>query len=130
MTMDYPFHIDGRGRTASTTADDHIRDLVEQVLFTSPGERVMRPTFGCGLLGLTFAPASAELAASVQFLIQGALTQELSSVIALDEVSVVAGDPSGPGGGAGISVSVSWTVRATGATGGATYPVAATGVMP
>ena len=38
--VDYPFSFDNRGRTSDTTADDHIRDLIEQVLFTSPGERV------------------------------------------------------------------------------------------
>ena len=49
-TLDYPYHFDGRGRTATTDRADHIRDLIEQVLFTSPGERVMRPDFGAGLL--------------------------------------------------------------------------------
>jgi phage baseplate assembly protein W len=127
MTLDYPLRIDGRGRTAATTSGDHIRDLIEQVLFTAPGERVMRPNFGCGLLGLTFAPASSELAASVQFLVQGALNQELGTVIVVDDVSVSADDPSGPGGGASVSVSVAWTVRSTGVSGSASYPVATAG---
>ena len=56
MEIDYPYRFDGRGRTAQTGADDHIRDLIEQVLFTSPGERVNRPTFGSGVLQLVFAP--------------------------------------------------------------------------
>ena len=46
---------------AATSDDDHIRDLIEQVLFTSPGERVMRPDFGAGLLALVFEPNSVEL---------------------------------------------------------------------
>ena len=41
--LDYPFHFDTRGRTAETAEDEHIRDLIEQVLFTAPGERVNRP---------------------------------------------------------------------------------------
>ena len=56
--LDHPYHFDGRGRTAATGGADHIRDLIEQVLFTSPGERVMRPDFGAGLLALVFEPNS------------------------------------------------------------------------
>jgi len=37
VNIDFPFRFDGRGRTATTTGNDHIRDLIEQVLFTSPG---------------------------------------------------------------------------------------------
>jgi phage baseplate assembly protein W len=55
--------------------DDHIRDLIEQVLFTSPGERVNRPDFGSGLMQLVFAPNSDELATATQFMVQGALQQ-------------------------------------------------------
>ena len=111
---DFPFRLDGRGRTAATDADGHLRDLVEQVLFTSPGERVMRPGFGSGMLALTFEPASAELATALQFIAQGALNQELGDVLVVDEVTVAAGDRAGPGAGAGIEVSVRWTVRLTG----------------
>lgn len=88
MQIDYPFHIDNRGRTASTDTDDHIRDLIEQVLFTSPGERVNRPDFGCGVMQLVFAPNSEELATATQFTIQGALQQWLSDVIQVEDVRV------------------------------------------
>ena len=64
MNIDFPFHFDGSGRTASTDDDDHIRDMIEQLLFTSPGERVNRPDFGSGLLQLVFAPNSPELASA------------------------------------------------------------------
>jgi len=56
--VDFPYDVDALGRTAGTTDEEHVRDLVEQVLFTNPGERVNRPTFGSGLLSLVFAPAS------------------------------------------------------------------------
>ena len=62
--LDHPFHLDGTGRSASVGEDEHIRDMIEQILFTSPGERVMRPDFGCGLKQLVFMPASDALAAS------------------------------------------------------------------
>ena len=65
VNIDFPFHIDGRGRTATTDDDAHIRDMIEQLLFTAPGERVNRPDFGSGLLQMVFAPNSPELAAAV-----------------------------------------------------------------
>ena len=86
--IDYPFRIDGSGRTARTDGDEHIRDLIEQVLFTAPGERVNRPTFGAGLRQLVFAPASPELATATQFLVQGALQQWLGELIQVETVDV------------------------------------------
>ena len=55
MNVDYPFHVDARGRTAEASDEDHMRDMIEQVLFTAPGERVNRPTFGSGVMQLTDA---------------------------------------------------------------------------
>jgi phage baseplate assembly protein W len=81
MNVDYPYRFDARGRTAETDTSDHIRDMIEQVLFTAPGERVNRPDFGCGLQRLVFAPNSDELAAASQFLVQGALQQWLGDLI-------------------------------------------------
>lgn len=88
MQIDYPFHIDGRGRTATSDHDKHIRDLIEQVLFTAPGERVNRPDFGTGLQQLVFAPNSDELATATQFLVQGALQQWLGDLIQVEAVQV------------------------------------------
>ena len=75
MNIDFPFHYDSRGATASAGYADHVRDMIEQLLFTNPGERVNRPDFGCGLLQLVFAPNSPELAATLQFTAQAALEQ-------------------------------------------------------
>ena len=88
MQIDYPYHFDSPGRTAATGQDEHIRDLIEQVLFTSPGERVNRPTFGSGLMQLVFAPNSDELATATQFLVQGALQQWLGDQIQVEAVQV------------------------------------------
>ena len=86
--VDFPYQVDGRGRTADTGADDHLRDLIEQVLFTAPGERVMWPDFGSGLLGLVFEPGGPELVATTQHLVQGSLQQELGNLIAVESVEV------------------------------------------
>lgn len=106
MNVDFPYRIDGRGRTADTTYEDHIRDMVEQVLFTSPGERVNRPTFGCGLLQLVFAPNSDELAATTQYIVQGALQQWLGDLIQINAVNVTNEDST-------LRVIVSYTIRRT-----------------
>ena len=90
--VDHPFAIDARGRTAATGGDDHERDLVEAVLFTSPGERANRPTFGSGIMQLVFAPASEELAAATTFTVQAALTQWLGDRIEVDDVQAEAVD--------------------------------------
>jgi len=106
MNVDFPYRIDGRGRTAATGYEDHIRDMVEEVLFTAPGERVNRPTFGCGLLQLVFAPNSDELTATTQYLVQGALQQWLGDQIQVNAVSVENQDST-------LSVNVNYTLRLT-----------------
>jgi uncharacterized protein len=104
--VDYPYRIDGRGRTAATGDDEHIRDLIEQVLFTHPGERVNRPTFGSGLLDLVFAPNSDALAAASQMTVQGNLQQWLGDLIQVQEVQVEDDD-------AELRVVVRYSVRRT-----------------
>ena len=101
--LDFPYRFDGHGRTATTDRDDHIRDLIEQVLFTAPGERVMRPDFGSGLLALVFEPNSTTLAATTQVLVQGALQQHLGHLIAVQAVEVSNDD-------AALRVDVRYTV--------------------
>ena len=86
--LDYPFRIDGRGRAGLTGVDDHVRDMIYQVLFTSPGERVNRPDFGCGLKRLLFMPNSDALAAASQVTVQAALQRWLERVIQVEQVAV------------------------------------------
>jgi hypothetical protein len=88
MQIAYPFDVDGRGRSAEAGEDEHIRQMIEQVLFTAPGERVNRPDFGSGLLQLVFAPNSEELAAATQATVQGALQRWLGEVIRVEAVRV------------------------------------------
>ena len=92
MNIDFPFHFDNRGRTATTSDDDHIRDMIEQLLFTNPGERVNRPDFGSGLLQLVFAPNSPELAATLQFTVQAALQRWLGDLIEVQALEVTSQD--------------------------------------
>src|SRR3972149_2693566 len=114
MQIDYPFHLDSRGRTATADTDEHLRDLIEQVLFTNPGERANRPTFGCGVMQLVFAPNSDELASATQFLIQGALQQWLGDLIQVNAVQVTTLDST-------LEVTVQYTVRRTQASQAASF---------
>lgn len=104
--VDFPFRVDGRGRSALTDGADHVRDLVEQVLFTSPGERVNRPDFGCGLLQLVFQPNAEPLAHAVRATVQASLQQWLGELIAVDRVTVDAEDSE-------LQVTVGYTIRST-----------------
>ncbi|MBS0583133.1 MAG: GPW/gp25 family protein [Proteobacteria bacterium] len=107
MNIDFPFHFDARGATAQTDYADHVRDMIEQLLFTDPGERVNRPDFGCGLRQLVFAPNSPELAATVQFTAQAALNQWLGDVIAIAALEVTSVD-------ATLTVNLTYALKATG----------------
>jgi uncharacterized protein len=85
MNLNFPYQFDGRGRTLDP-GPDYVRQMVEQVLFTSPGERVNLPEFGSGLLQLPFAPNSVELAAATQFTVQAALQKWLGGYIKVQSV--------------------------------------------
>ena len=106
MQIRFPYQFDGKGLTATTSEDAHIRDLIEQVLFTSPGERVNRPTFGSGLLKLVFAPNGDVLAAAAQVSAQGALQQWLGDLIVVQAVEVDTVD-------ATLTVTVRYQIRRT-----------------
>ena len=114
MQIAYPFHIDGRGRTAEATEEAHVRDLIEQVLFTVPGERVNRPEFGVGLPQLVFAPNSDELAAATEFMARGGLQRWLPETVQVEAVDVAADE-------AVLRVAVRYVLRRTGERRTATF---------
>jgi uncharacterized protein len=104
MNIAFPLQIDAHGRTAVTDDDTHIRDMIEQILFTNPGERVNRPDFGSGLLQMVFQPNGTTLAAALQFTLQSALQQQLGDLIQLQGVQVDATDST-------LTVTVQYLVR-------------------
>ncbi len=112
MQINYPFHFDGRGRTALTTQEQHINHMIEQVLLTNPGERVNRPDFGSGALQLVFAPNSPELAAALQFTLNAALQQYLGDVIEVQALNVSALDEK-------FTIEIVYIIRRTGQSGSA-----------
>jgi len=114
MNIDFPFHFDKRGRTATTDDGDHIRDMIEEFLFTNPGERVNRPDYGSGLLQMVFAPNSPEIASALQFTIQAGLQRWLGDVIVAQKVEVTSEDST-------LRVLVQYVVRSTNQTQSATF---------
>src|SRR5262249_20156331 len=109
MQIDFPFGFDGRGRTAEADVEAHIRDLIEQLLLTAPGERVNRPTFGSGALQLVFAPNSDALAAALRLGVQAGLQEWLGDLIEVTEVEVENLDST-------LRLEVRYVVRRTGET--------------
>ncbi len=92
MNIAYPFHFDATGHTAGSDDASHVNDMIEEFLFTSPGERVNRPDFGCGLMQLVFAPNGPELAAAVKFTVQAGLQRYLGDLITIGELEITAQD--------------------------------------
>ncbi|MFD7988163.1 GPW/gp25 family protein [Kitasatospora indigofera] len=107
MHIGFPYTVDARGRTATADHADHVRDMVEQVLFTAPGERVNRPDFGCGLLDLVFAQNGPELAAAVEMTAQAALQRWLGDLLTVESLTVRAEESA-------LAVSVNYVLTATG----------------
>ena len=107
MNIGFPYRISGDGRTAAASDADHVREMIELLLFTHAGERVMRPDFGTGLLQFVFAGNSSELAAALQLTVSVALSQFLGDVIDVGELRVEAIE-------AELRVTLSYSLRATG----------------
>ncbi|MCQ4212463.1 GPW/gp25 family protein [Streptomyces longispororuber] len=103
----FPFRVDRRGRTAHADHAEHVRDLIEQLLFTSPGERVMRPDFGCGLLDLVFSPNSPELTSTLELSVQASLQRWLGDLIDVEALDMESDENV-------VRVHLTYAVRATG----------------
>ncbi len=116
MNIAVPFAIDASGHSAQASYPDHVRQMIEQLLLTSPGERVNRPDFGSGLQQMVFAPNTPEVAGALQFTLQGALTRWLGDVIEPREVTVSSQE-------ATLSVTVRYALRSSGAEQEQTFTV-------
>ena len=118
ILTDFPYHFGTDGMTARTDWPDHVRDLLEQLLFTRPGERLTRPQFGCGLPDLLFGPLSPEIAEAAKLTIDLAIQQHLSDVIAQADVAVRVE-------GSGLIIDVAYRLANTGDEGTASLAVEA-----
>jgi phage baseplate assembly protein W len=120
VNIAFPYHLDGRGATATANWDDHVRQMLEQLLFTRPGERVNRPDFGCGLLDLVFGPNSPEVAAALSVTVSAAVQQWLGDIISLTNVDVSADESK-------LTVDLGYLTLASGEASAATLSLPRTG---
>jgi phage baseplate assembly protein W len=85
----FPFHIDAAsGQAAQASYQDHVDQMIRQILLTDPGERVCLPTFGAGLRRLLFAPVTAQLQVSATLIITQSLNAWLNDQITVQDVTV------------------------------------------
>jgi uncharacterized protein len=104
----FPFRIDAAsGEVAMASYQDHVKQMISEVLLTDPGERVCLPTFGAGVRRLLFAPITAQLQASTTMLVNEALTTWLGNQISVTNVTVLtpASTPGVPQGTIAISIA-------------------------
>lgn len=120
MQIQFPYGFDSHGRTALTDDATHVREMIEQVLFTSPGERVNRPEFGSGLLQLVFAPNSDTLAAALEASVHASLQRDLGDLVTINNLQVQNVDEK-------LIVNLSYTLIATGMTTTETFERSAVG---
>jgi len=109
VNINFPYQLTPQGVTATASADDHIAQMLEQLLFTRPGERVNRPTFGCGLLDLVFSPTSPEVQAALSVTVSAAIQQQLSDVLKLESLGVTWAAST-------LQVDLTYLILATGAS--------------
>ena len=102
----FPFRVDHTGGIATVDTEAHVRQLVEQVLFTIPGEHVNRPTFGSAVHNLVFSPNQDAESTAIRFLVQGALQQWLGDIISVESVSTTTEE-------AKLIITVQYVVRAS-----------------
>jgi phage baseplate assembly protein W len=105
--MAHPYGFAATNTTRLRDDAGHVRDMLELVLFTAPGERVNRPDFGCGIATLLFAGNSPELALSVELTVQAAVQRWLGDVLAVEALGVSADD-------ATLTIDLSYRLRRTG----------------
>lgn len=98
------------GRTGTADDERHVRDMLELVLFTAPGERVNRPDFGCGLDQIVFMGNSPELAVSVELTVRAAVQRWLGELLVVEALRVAAED-------ATLTVELEYRLRLTGESG-------------
>lgn len=89
VDLSFPLRLDNRGRLATSNYARHIGELIEQVLFTRPGERVNRPDFGTPIPGAVFDSATPELMTQLQYMVQTSLHRFMDGAISVENVAVV-----------------------------------------
>ncbi len=86
--VSFPLRIDNRGRMATAGYETHVREMLEQLLFTQPGERVNRPDFGTPISAAIFDRPTDELISSLEFQVSTSVQRFMGEVVSLENVSI------------------------------------------
>jgi phage baseplate assembly protein W len=109
---------DGSGQIAlAPDSDEDIRQSIWTILATSPGERVMRPDFGCGIHDLVFGVNNAAMATAVTAAVREALAVWEPRIDVLD--AYAAPDPARPNV---LVIEINYQVRSTNSRFNLVYP--------
>jgi len=119
--LKFPLSISDRGPALSTRSE-HVREQIEQVLFTNPGERVFRPEFGAGVRSLVFEPNSTALAEVTKQRLTASLAQALQGEV--DPKSLEVRVQASPEYGERLMIRISYTLAKIGKTESHTFVAA------
>jgi phage baseplate assembly protein W len=109
----FPLRVDARGGLALAHEDEDVREAISVILGTAPGERPMRPEFGCGIHDYVFEAVDAYLVGRVEQEVRRALDRWEPRI---DVVSVDMSVEPGPGGGMVdelVVIEITYRLRAT-----------------
>jgi phage baseplate assembly protein W len=113
-----PVQIDPRtGQVASVSYEEDIRQSILIILETAPGERVMRPNFGCGIYELVFTAVDSTAIELIRSTVQEALVRCEARIDVLDISVNEAATSEGK-----LLVEIEYRVRKTNQTGNLVFP--------
>jgi phage baseplate assembly protein W len=118
----FPVAVDKQGRIAMAGSDESIRQSIWSILSTAPGERVMRPDFGCAVADLVFAVNDEATAAEVSAAVREALAIWEPRIDVIDVVATPGASTVGVDAPEVLLVAVDYEVRATNSRFNLVYP--------
>jgi uncharacterized protein len=107
MHLAFPFSVDNAGFPAEATTAEHVEQMIEQILFTRPGERVNLPEFGCGVQALIFGPMSVELATALRARVEASIQRWMPAIVQLGSTEIAQD-------GSTLTLTIIYTLTATG----------------
>lgn len=115
--VSFPLRVDQSGSIAMTDGVSDIDSSIRMVLMTAPGERLMRPQFGCRIWELMFEPINANTLGHMSEAVREAIGR-WEPRVQLDDVRL---DPSGQANGE-VRIEIDYTVRTTNDKRNLVYP--------
>lgn len=113
----FPIRVNPQGGLSYSSGEQNVAESIWLILATAQNERQMRPTFGCGMYDLVFAPNNPTTFGNVAHLVRTALTQYEPRIDVLDvQVETGADEPNK------VLIRVDYRIRATNSYNNMVYP--------